>query len=79
MVTEALATLRAAAEAIDTEVRVLFDEESFVLEPECAAKIEVGFLTSAFIASALCARPVVGEFGESAPLKLSCLERLWWC
>ena len=36
---------------------VLFDEESFVLEPECAAKFEVGFSTSAFIASAFCARP----------------------
>ena len=71
LVTGALAQLRAAAEAIDTEVRVLFDEEAFVLEQECAAKLEVGFPTSAFIASALCARPVVGESGESGPLKLT--------
>ena len=71
MVIEALAQLRAAAKAIDTEVCVLFDEEAFVLEPECAAKLEVGFSTSAFIASALCARPVVGGFGESGPLKLT--------
>ena len=75
MVTEALAMLRAAAEAIDTEVRVLFDEESFVLEPECAAKLEVFFLR----ALSLRARSARDLWLVNLPLQLTYLGRLWWC
>lgn len=41
MVTEALVQLRAAAEAIGAEVKVLFDEDDYEFETECAAKLEV--------------------------------------
>lgn len=41
MVAEALAIVRRAAEAINTEVEVAFDEANVEIEHECLAKLEV--------------------------------------